>query len=200
MHVVNYHMTPSLQDFLGGFFIASNEDQHMTTSKIASVWRSAVSAISRMQQSVSSPLISVDISVDEIRAMAQQALAKADAESVEVPLIVRIRAEELQEDDVLIETWAGLSEGFVAPLVPGLVLFIHVAAIADGDEGVEVLHSRWTHVSLPEDPDMRAVSASAPEGVSVYPRGTFVTAIRGIRSIPVANLYRVGYASNYGPS
>ena len=171
----------------------------MTRFKIRSVLRSAASGFFRTLSSFL-PHSDSDLVVFEPEIMTNLVVPR----SVD-PEVLRIRVEDLQEDDVLIETWAGVTNAMYAddafPLVPGLVLFIHVGAVADGDEGVEVLNSAWTHFNLPDDPINGPVSATVHEGVNVYPRGTPVTILRGVTSIPVAELFRGDQKSGtHGPS
>jgi hypothetical protein len=117
------------------------------------------------------------------------------------PEIHRVRVEDVEPDDILVETWAGSASYDQFPLRAGLVIFIHVTAIADTEMGVEIYHSQWTHNVLPDPPDAGAVSATAHEGISIYPKGTHVTVLRGVHSIPVADMTRSEWNGEFvGPS
>jgi hypothetical protein len=90
----------------------------------------------------------------------------------------------------LIETYAGspyIPAGHI-PLKSGQSLFIPVDSTAVMDTHVEVINHRWSHGFLPEDPRAYPETVSAHAGTTVYPRGVFVTVLRGVFTIPVADI------------
>jgi hypothetical protein len=107
--------------------------------------------------------------------------------SDEAPEVIQVFADDVAVGDILIETWEGRAD--MGPhLRTGLVVFVYVAGVGVDQGGVTVFNSRWTHCLLPDNPESTHLGTTVHEGATYYPSGTVVTILRGVQSIPVANL------------